>query len=155
MVKYERQWPVYKTQWHGIKAKGQGGHRHELDTPENSIMWIVSHYQDAKTQLRVLEMIRWFPYNIQARINIHLKDACELNGADENAVLLIIYKCLNHKSEKTITRKEITEITGFPAMPIMKAVSIIMEFPYSLRGLTPDRRVQKEFGLRGKPVYKR
>lgn len=154
-MKYEKQYPHYKTQSHGIKNMRPGGFNHVNIFPEIEIMWIVAHYRDSRTQLRVLETIRWLPYNIQNRIKSHLKYACDITGANPEAVIIIVNKCTKFNSNRTITRKEIREITGYPAMPIMKAVSIIMEFPYSLRGLTPDRRTQNNFGLRGKPIYKR
>jgi|GEM_PF-5729676 hypothetical protein len=57
------------------------------------------------------------------------------------------------KKPRVITRKEIREITGQDALPIMKALSNLLSIPYSLRGFNPARILQKDMCAKGKPLH--
>jgi len=54
---------------------------------------------------------------------------------------------------RVITRKEIREITGQDALPVMKALSSLLSIPYSLRGFNPARILQKDMCAKGKPLH--
>lgn len=54
---------------------------------------------------------------------------------------------------RVISRREITEITDEPALPVMKALSSLLHIPYSLRGFNPGRVKTKDCYARGKPLH--
>lgn len=127
----------------------------ETQTPEKAVMWTVSHYFTAAAQLAALEKTRWRHVNAAQISENDIICAALRYGTAPEAVAKITAICLHWKSVKTLTRRQITNITGLPAMPIMKAVSDLFKFPYSLRGLTPARMYEKGAGCRGHPVYMR
>jgi len=124
-------------------------------TAEKAVLWTVSHYFTAEAQLAALEKTRWRHVNAAQISENDIRRAAQMYGTAPEAVAKITAICLHWKSVKTLTRREITNITGLPAMPIMKAVSDLFKFPYSLRGLTPARMYEKGAGCRGHPVYMR
>ena len=124
-------------------------------TAEKAVLWTVSHYFTAEAQLAALERTRWRHVNAAQISENDIRRAAQMYGTTPEAVAKITAICLGWKSVKTLTRREISAITGLPAMPIMKAVSDLFKFPYSLRGLTPARMHEKGAGCRGHPVYMR
>jgi len=54
---------------------------------------------------------------------------------------------------RVISRKEIKEITGEPALPVMKALSSLLQIPYSIRGFNPGRIKTRDNYARGKPLH--
>ena len=152
-MKYDRQWPTYLPSA-AMKGRGQGGFDHLAASSQEAVRWAAAKYSDAATQLQCLEATRWMPFRAQLGVE-HLAEICQETGAIAEAVQEVLWLCAHHRANTTISRKEIRETTGYPAMPTMKAVSRILGFPYSLRGLTPDRVAQRDYGSRGKPVYRR
>jgi|GEM_PF-5930136 hypothetical protein len=135
-------------------TRGQSGFDHVSQSSQRAVLWAVTHYNDVSGQLRCLEMTRW--RHVKADIpDEKIWEAAQAHRTTAEAVKEVLWLCQTHRTNTTISRKEIRETTGLPAMPIMKAVSEILGFPYSLRGLTPNRAFEKEFGLRGKPTYRR
>lgn len=124
-------------------------------TSEKAVMWTVSHYFTAAAQLAALERTRWRHVNAAQISENDIRRVAQMYGTAPEAVAKITAICLHWKSVKTLTRREISAITGLPAMPIMKAVADCLGFPYSLRGLTPARMHEKGAGCRGHPVYMR
>lgn len=132
----------------------QSGFDHVSQSPQRAVMWAVTHYNDVSGQLRCLEMTRW--RHIKADISDEtIREAAWEYKTTAEAVKEVLRLCQNHRTNETISRKEIRDAVGLPAMPVMKAVSRILGFPYSLRGLTPNRAFEKGFGCRGHPIYRR
>jgi hypothetical protein len=119
-----------------------------------AVEFAAQKYYSVEGQLRYFEMTRWRKWKAAIPLE-KIVSIAEKHSAVVEAVQEIMFLCQAQNQQKTITRKEIRDLTGHPAMPTMKAVSEILGFPYSLRGLNPNRAYEKGMGARGHPVYQR
>jgi hypothetical protein len=127
---------------------------HTKISSEDAVEFAASKYYSVEGQLRYFEMTRWRKWKAAIPMEQIISIAGKHSAVVE-AVQEIIFFCQVQNQQKTITRTEIRELTGRAAMPTMKAVSEILGFPYSLRGLNPNRAYEKGMGARGHPVYQR
>jgi hypothetical protein len=145
----------YYSRSHGIGARRDGpAFDHFKASSWDAVRFAAKLHYNVEAQLRYFEMTRWQKWKAAIPPD-RIASIAEKHSAVVEAVQEILFFCQAQNRQKTITRKEIQTITGYPAMPVMKAVSEILGFPYSLRGLNPNRAYEKGMGARGHPVYQR
>jgi len=130
------------------------------DDPEVAVHRATAKYSDSNLQLEHLEVTRWQHLNIasivfdEKQLNL-ISEKYNVRVQSIKTILELTkkYSAFNMQHKYTITRKEITNLTGEIAINMMKAICELLNIPVSLRGINVKRKYEKNLGSRNHNIH--
>jgi len=114
------------------------------ESSEDAVMRAVKYNTDLQAQLNWLENHRWKIVKFEQISDEEITQACVANNANIAAVKTVLP--IVAKATRRVEMEQIRKLTGLPAEPTVRAISALLNLPYSWRGINPRRpkRPEKE-----------